>query len=390
MHFGRTADRLSCGSSSPSPSDGLVGTSRRSRATLRDIARDLDLSVSAVSMALLDHPRIGAETKARVRDAANRLGYVTNSAGRALRTQMAGAIAVIVPNTGAHVFGHSYFMHVMTGVTAVANSHESLVFISTTSADAGSDVSAYEAIMRSRAADGAIVTSASADDTNIGRLVETGMPVVLLGRFPHLPEAITVGVDDRNAAFKATEHLIVAHRRTSLVHISGPLGHQTAIDRRDGFLAAAAKHGASGIVVEGDFSEESGAAAVAELDDRRKGPLGLFVANDEMAYGAITALATEGISVPGDVCVVGFDDFGLSRVTTPSITTMSVRAESMARLATERLYELIDGEEIRERHTVLPVVLTIRQSCGCPPHGPLPAQHEGRETHPPPFAYRLS
>lgn len=346
----------------------VSGTGRpKSRATLRDIAREVDLSVSAVSMALLDHSRIGAETKARVRETANRLGYVTNSAGRALRAQTAGAIAVIVPNTGAHVFGHSYFMHVMTGVTAVANSRESLVFIST-SDDPGNGVSAYEAIMRSRAADGAILTSASVDDTNIGRLVETGMPVVLLGRFPHLPEAITVGVDDRNAAFRATEHLIVAHRRTSLVHISGPLGHQTAIDRRDGFLAAAAKHGASGIVVEGDFSEESGAAAIAELDERRNGPLGLFVANDEMAYGAITALAAEGISVPGHVSVVGFDDFGLSRLTTPSITTMSVPAESMARLATERLYELIDGEEIRERHTVLPVALTIRQSCGCPPH----------------------
>ncbi len=339
----------------------------RSRATLRDIARDVDLSVSAVSMALLDHPRIGAETKARVRDAANRLGYVTNSAGRALRAQMAGAIAVIVPNTGAHVFGHAYFMQVMTGVTEVANGRESLVFIST-SADASNGVSAYAAIMRSRAADGAIVTSASVDDMNIGRLVETGMPVVLLGSFPHLPDAITVGVNDMQAAFRATEHLIVTHHRKSLVHISGPLGHQTAIDRRNGFLAAAAKHGAEGIVIEGDFSEESGATAIAGLDDRRKGPLGLFAANDEMAYGAITALAAQGISVPGDVSVVGFDDFGLSRVTTPSITTMSVPAERMARIATERLYDLIDGEAIEEPHTVLPVELTIRQSCGCPAH----------------------
>jgi|GEM_PF-1926876 len=172
----------------------MTGTTnqRRPRVILRDVAQDVSLSVSAVPMALKDHPRIGAATKARVRGAADRLGYVTNSAGRALRAQTAGRIAVIVPNTGAHVFGHAYFVRVMTGVTRVANSRDSLVFISTSS-EPGNSVSAYEAIMRSRAADGAIVTSASVDDANIGRLVETGMPVVLLGRFPHLPQAVTVG-----------------------------------------------------------------------------------------------------------------------------------------------------------------------------------------------------
>ena len=84
-------------------------------------------------MALKDHPRIGTATKARVCEAADRLGYVTNSAGRALRAQTAGAIAVIVPNTGAHVFGNAYFMRVMTGVRNVADSRDSLAFISTSS-----------------------------------------------------------------------------------------------------------------------------------------------------------------------------------------------------------------------------------------------------------------
>jgi DNA-binding LacI/PurR family transcriptional regulator len=337
---------------------------QRPRAILRDVAQEVSLSVSAVSMALKDHPRIGAATKARVREAADRLGYVTNSAGRALRAQTAGAIAVIVPNTGAHVFGHAYFMRVMTGVTKVANSRDSLVFISTSS-EPGNSVSAYEAIMRSRAADGAIVTSASVDDTNIGRLVETGMPVVLLGRFPHLPQAVTVGVDDAAAAFRATEHLILQHGRRSLVHISGPLGHQSAIDRRDGFLAAAAKHGAEGIVIEGDFSEESGVAAIKSLGANAPAQFGLFAANDEMAYGALTTLQEANISVPRDVSLVGYDDFGLSRVTSPSITTMSVPAERMAQIAAEKLYDLIDGNPIDEAHVVLPVELTIRKSCGC-------------------------
>lgn len=333
-----------------------------SKVTLRDLAGHTGLSISAVSMALLDHPRIGAETKARVREAASELGYVANSAGRALRAQRAGAIALIVPNTSRHVFGHAYFMHVLTGVTDAANARDSQVLIST-NPDETHGMAAYERVMRSGSVDGAIVTSASVDDDNIERLVASGLPVVLLGRFPYLPDAVSVGVDDEAAAFVATEHLVVAHGRRSLVHISGPLDHQSAIDRRDGFEAAIARYGVAGSVVVGDYSEESGRAAAAGIGAAD----GVFAANDEMAFGAMTVLASHGHAVPSQISIIGFDDFGLSRVTTPTISTMHVPAEHMARLATERLFDVVAGNEIEEglAHAVLPVELVARQSCGC-------------------------
>lgn len=336
----------------------------RNKVTLRDVADRVGLSVSAVSMALLDHPRIGADAKARVRDAADELGYVANSAGRALRASRAGAIALIVPNTSQHVFGHAYFMHVLTGVTAVANERDAQVLIST-NPDETHGMAAYERVMRSGSVDGAILTSAAVDDDNIQRLVAGGLPVVLLGRFPYLPDAISVGVDDAAAAHAATEHLITVHDRRTLVHVSGPLNHQSAIDRRDGFLAAVQEHGVSGTVIEGDYSEASGTAvgeriAALECD-------GLFAANDEMAFGAMTRLAQLGRETPAQISIIGFDDFGLSRVTSPAISTMHVPAERMARLATERLFDVVAGNEIPEQsaHAVLPVELVARQSCGC-------------------------
>lgn len=332
--------------------------------TLRDVADRVGLSVSAVSMALLDHPRIGAEAKVRVREAADELGYVANSAGRALRAQRADAIALIVPNTSQHVFGHVYFMHVLTGVTGVANEHDAQLLIST-NPDETHGMAAYERVMRSGSVDGAIVTSAAVDDDNIQRLVASGLPVVLLGRFPYLPEAVSVGVDDTAAALEATEHLVTVHHRTQLVHISGPLGHQSAIDRRDGFLAAVERHGVSGRVIEGDYSEESGTAAAEQLAAMTVD--GVVAANDEMAFGAMARLAQLGHGAPSEISIIGFDDFGLSRVTTPSISTMHVPAERMARLATERLFDIVAGTEIAEElaHAVLPVELVARQSCGC-------------------------
>jgi DNA-binding LacI/PurR family transcriptional regulator len=337
----------------------------RGTVTLRDIARRADLSVSAVSMALLDSPRIGADTKTRIREIAAELGYVPNSAGRALRAQKADAIALIVPNTSQHVFGHAYFMHVLTGVTEAANNADAQVSVST-NPDASHGMVAYERVMRSGSADGAIVTSASVHDENIARLVASGIPVVLLGRYPHLADAVSVGIDDEAAGFEVTEHLITAHGRRSLLHLSGPLDHQTSIDRRDGFVRAATEHGVEFSVIEGDYSEGSGRDSIRDAGDLERFD-GLFAANDEMAFGAMSALQVRGRSVPTQISIVGFDDFGLSRVTSPSITTMHVPAERMARLATERLFDLIAGERVtgKDAHVVLPVELVPRQSCGC-------------------------
>lgn len=337
--------------------------------TLRHIAERANLSVSAVSMALQHHPRIGVESRARVQELARELGYVPNSAGRALRARRANALALIVPNTNRHVFGHAYFMHVLSGVAEVANEQEYQLLVSTNPDEQRGKV-AYERVLRAGTVDGVIVTSAPVDDPNIARLVDSGLPVVLLGRFDHLPLAVSVGVDDVAAAVAVTEHLIVAHRRTSLVHISGPLEHQSAIDRRDGFLAACATHGIHGDVVEGDYSEAAGAAAGNAIVEGFPNVDGVFAANDEMALSAMRTVANSGRRVPADVSLVGFDDFGLSRVTSPSITTMHAPVEEMAQLATRRLLDIIlRGGAIpdAETHAVLSAELVVRDSCGCSP-----------------------
>ena len=336
----------------------------RSAVTLKDIAERVGVSISAVSMALADHPRIGAETKSRVVRAADELGYVTNAAGRALRVNRVGAVALIVPNTSQHVFGHAYFMHVLTGVTEATNQADVQLLLSTNPDEMHGEV-AYDRVMRAGWVDGAIVTSAAANDPGIRHLVSNGMPVVLLGRFPELPDAVSVGIDDVAASRAATEHLIVAHERRRLVHLSGPLNHRSAQDRRDGFLAACQAHGVDPVVIEGDYSEASGALAAQEVDLVTLD--GLVAANDEMAFGAMAALAERGVRVPKDVALIGFDDFGLSRVTTPSISTVQVPTIAMAALATRQLLGLVASKRPAELRTVLPVELIARQSCGCQP-----------------------
>jgi DNA-binding LacI/PurR family transcriptional regulator len=334
------------------------------RVTLRDVAALVGITPAACSMALADSDRISPATKAAVRAAAAELGYVGSSAARALRKQRAGAVALIVPTTSRHVFGHSYFMHVLSGVTAVANRHDTQVLIAT-NADEARGLTAYERVMRSTSADGAILTSAAIEDETVERLLGSGLPFVLIGNFPQLTDAITVNVDDRSASKTATEHLIVTHGRRRLLHLTGPLDHQTGVDRRDGFHDAVAAHGiaADAVSLEGDFSEENGQLLVAGLDEL---PFdGIVAANDDMAFGALTALRARGLDVPRDVALIGFDDFGLSRVTTPAISTVSVPAEEMAAAATTRLLELIDGKPGGWTRRRMEVTFRYRASCGC-------------------------
>ncbi|MFJ4221934.1 LacI family DNA-binding transcriptional regulator [Curtobacterium luteum] len=337
--------------------------------TLKDVAAKVGVTSAAASMALSGHERISEKTRAAVKRAADELGYVPSSAGRALRSQRADAVALIVPNSSTHVFGHLYFMHVLTGMSTAANAHDAQVIVST-NADTSSGGVAYERVMRSRTADGAIVTSAAIDDDHVQALVASGLPVVLIGNYPHLERAVSVGIDDVAATERLVEHLVTVHGRRRLLHVTGTLDHQTGIDRRDGFLRAANTHGLAEVaVIEGDLSEASGAAAMEQILGEQPAHDGIVFANDDMAVGGLRVLRRAGVRVPEDVSVVGFDDFGLARVTTPGITTVRVPAEEMGRIATERLFGLVDGRPTDADgdapHTELPVEVVLRGSCGC-------------------------
>ncbi|MFI5733330.1 LacI family DNA-binding transcriptional regulator [Kribbella sp. NPDC051587] len=262
----------------------------------------------------------------------------------------------MVPNTSDHTFGHLYFMHVLTGLAKVAGRYGSQVIVSTSDGPTGT---AYERVLQSQSADGVIVTSAAVDDPNMAALIASGLPAVLIG---NSSGAISVGIDDVTASETITRHLIDVHACQHLLHVTGTLDHQAGIDRQHGFLQAVHAAGIESSVVEGDLSEPSGAAAVDHLPPSVDG---IVFANDDMAVGALRVLQARGIAVPDQIRLVGFDDFGLSRLTTPTITTVTVPAEEMARLATETLFTLINGQHTPPTQTHLPVTYTHRHSCGC-------------------------
>lgn len=339
------------------------------RVSLKDVARLAGVSVASASMALSDHPRVSAETKKTVALAASQLRYVPHSAGRALRSRRVSALAVVLPHSSQHVFSHPTLTAMLEGIVSVAANNDIATILSTSRTDQD-EASAYRRFIQGREADGVIVAAAAVADANIIELARSGYPIVIVGRASHLPRTATVCLDDYNGGELATRHLLDVHGARRIVHISGPLGHQSSQDKLNGYrsaLMASAIAPDPDLEIEGDYSEESGARAAEQLLRQGIDFEAIFAANDQMALGVHAALRTHGLTVPGDVRLVGYDDIPLARYVEPTLTSIQGDMTEVGAIAARRLLELIGGRDPDELVSLLPTDLIVRRSCGCTP-----------------------
>ena len=338
------------------------------RVTLADVARLAGVSKTSASMALADSARVATDTKAAVRWAATELGYVPHFAASALRTQRADAIAVVLPHAAQHVFSHPVFIDLLEGISVAANELDLSVVLST-ARSAEDESSAYQRITRGRRAGGVIVAAASTHDPNPGAIHDAGYPVVVVGRMPRATGVASVGIDDIGGAMAAVDHLIEVHGATRIGHVSGPLDHQSAIDKRDGYVRALAEAGLTldpRLFYEGNYEESSGADAARAMLPHLKSGDAVFFANDQMAIGAMAEWRKAGLDIPRDIRVVAYDNHPMSRLANPPLTTVNADMVGVGARALEQLNRLLHGAT-HLAHIEFPTELIVRQSCGCPP-----------------------
>ncbi len=336
------------------------------RFTIKDVARLAQVSPATVSLALAGNPTVAAATRERVREAAQRLNYVPNRVAQSLQSQRTSAVALVIPHSAEHVFSHPYFMGVLRGIVDVLNRHDYTLVLSTASSEAA-EATAYLKVLNSRQADGIIVASAAIDDPHVHSLIHGGYPFVYLGRYLGNARVPAVGIDDVGGARLATEHLL-RHGARRIAHLSGPAGHQSAIDRMNGYGEALQYTGIprdEALVSAGDYTEDSGYEGMARLLAAGALPDGVFAANDEMAFGALRALHAAGLRVPEDVALIGFDNIRLAEVVTPSLTTIHQPLDQLGHTAAEHLLCQLQGATPEPVQVLLPTHVVMRQSCGC-------------------------
>lgn len=329
--------------------------------TIRDVARETGVSVATVSRVLNGKGPVREETRQKVEAAVERLSYVPHGAARSLITNKTSTIGVLLPD----IYGE-FFSEVIRGLDLTARRHGYHVLVSGSHADQG-EVEAVIRAMRGRV-DGLVAMSPGLPGDRLRQVLPPGLPVVLLNA-PLGSPADTVNVDNRGGAGEMVEYLArLGHRRIALV--DGPEGNDDARDRRLGYRDALRTSGlgwSAELEIRGDFGEEAGYLAGRALATGRVQATAVFAANDSMAIGCLSALLEQGLRVPEDISVAGFDDIPIARYVTPALTTVRVAIAELGTRAMELLLDGIDQEGPRpRRHETLGTELVVRTSCAPP------------------------
>ncbi|MGW2813384.1 LacI family DNA-binding transcriptional regulator [Streptomyces sp. NPDC001415] len=332
------------------------------RPTLEAVAARAGVSRATASRVVNGGTGVRPPLVDKVRQAVEELGYIPNQAARSLVTRRTGAVAVIVAEPETRFFTDPFFSQQIRGISKELAAYDTqLVLLLVEGPDDYGRISRY---LTGGHVDGALAFSLHDEDPLPAITRGAGMLTVFGGR-PGFPTAVPyVDADNRGGAREAVRHLLSLGRKR-IAHIAGPLDQTASTDRLDGYRDVLPEADPA-LVVEGAFTAESGARAMAELLARRPDLDGVFAGNDLMASGALRVLRERGRRVPEDVALVGFDDMAsVAEATDPPLTTVRQEVEEMGRLMARLLLRGLDqgGAEVSPPASVItPTVLVRRAS----------------------------
>lgn len=346
---------------------GARGRSSR-RPTLEEVAARAGVGRGTVSRVINGSPRVSDTTRAAVEAAVAELGYVPNTAARALAANRTNAIAMVVPEPETRFFAEPYFSDMLRGVgSAITHTDMQLLLIF-----AGSDrerrrLAQYLAAHR---VDGVLLVSVHADDPLPDLLAQLEIPAVISGPRSAAESLTSVDSDNFGGGRQAVEHLLSRGHRT-IAHITGRLDVYGAQRRADGYRAALRDAGleADELLIEaGDFTEDGGRRAMTRLLERRPTLDAVFAGSDVTAAGARQVLREAGRRIPDDVALVGYDDSAIARHMDPPLSSVRQPIEEMGRAMFDLLLaDIADSRpatsrNLERRHAVLPTQLVARAS----------------------------
>ncbi|MGC8878684.1 MAG: LacI family DNA-binding transcriptional regulator [Anaerolineae bacterium] len=330
--------------------------------TLKDIARQVNRSVTTVSRALHDYADVSPETRALVRRTAEQLGYVPNVVARRLQKQRADAIGLILPSYGPRLSDPLFGDILSAAADEITRAGlDLLVSIAHRPED---EVEPYCQRVGERRVDSVWVVHTRCHDLRIAYLLERRVPFVASGRVLEDWSFPCVDVDYARGMQSLVSHLVqLGHRRIAFASESAKL---TFVHfQREGFRRAVQEYGLEideDLIVENSPTQRGGYDAAQTFLSRRDAPTAIIAGNDLMALGVMSAIQDQGLEVGSDVAVAGFGDIPLAETSHPTLTTVRLPAQQMGRLVGQMLVMSAWGQEIPNPYVLLQPALIIRQS----------------------------
>ncbi|MBF8295233.1 MAG: LacI family transcriptional regulator [Bacteroidetes bacterium] len=337
------------------------------RVTAKEVAEKLRISTMTVSRVMNKSANVDENTRRRVLEAAQELGYSPNHIAKSLVLRRTHTIGVVVPE-----ITHSFFPEAIRGIEEVAYQARYHVILTHSAELADREKDAIMTLEAKRV-DGILISTAqSVEDYSLYRqVIQLGMPIVFFDRCVGGIGASCVSIDDEESAQRITNHLI-DHGYTRLAHLSGPQHISIGVDRLNGFLSALSDRDITvhqELIVEAGFHESGGYEAMKKLLDLPAAarPRAVVAVNDPAAFGAIRAILERGLRIPQDIAIVGFtDDIRAALMPTP-LTTIRQPAFEIGRRAATKLIAVIEGTSVEVQDIVVKTNEVLRESCGCTP-----------------------
>lgn len=312
-------------------------------ATIKEIAKRLNVSISTVSRALHDHPGIGLRTKMRVQQIATELNYVPNQAAISFKQGKTKTIGVILPN-----FSEDFFSMAITAIEDMAQNNGYTV-LTGQSLDNVEREKTYVATMQKHRVDGVLVSLSknTTDFTPFEQLMASGIPVVFFDRIPESLDAYKVSCDLSKATGQLVD-LLVAQKHTRIGFINGPESMASFKEREDGFIESVKKHKLNEkdiSVVSTDMSKEQTASAIQQLLDKKDRPTAIIAFNDYVALEAIKFTREHGLKINEDVSFVSYANLPITTYLEQGlVASVEQFPYEQAEKATEILFALLDDK----------------------------------------------
>jgi LacI family transcriptional regulator len=331
--------------------------------TIRDVARLAEVSIGTASKALNSNGRLRQETREKVIRVAREIGYRPNDMAQSLHRSQSMTVGILSTDS----FGRFTFPIFQALEESLADKGIA-VFMCNATDDPERERQHIDQLLGKRV-DGIVVTARRSDRRPPVETNAHGLPVIYVFSQTDDPDAFCLLPDDEGGARQAVEHLAAMGRRR-IAHVTGPERFEAVRLRRLGYskaLKAAGLDEPAGYFVTGKWSEQSGYEAVARLlDSGIERPDAIFCGNDQIARGLLDGLKERGVAVPGDIAIVGFDNWDvMAEATHPRLTSVDMNLRALGREAGERLIDMIAGH----RHVGtrrLPTTLVVRESSGAP------------------------